>query len=136
MHNQMNTKNIASFNQIDTNMLIKTFRKEDGKWHICPDEHPENNKHKTYFEKVAGTDEFLYVLARKKKKITISMDTEPFENADVLKLDELCDAPMGGGYYVMHTYRGKEINKRMWLCDIVLFLFGDMPQQIYVRRIK
>ena len=81
-----------------------------------------------------GADEILNIIARGKKHVSIHMDTLPFEDADLLELDELCDAPKGGGYYIMRSLRGKPYSRRMWLCDIVLFVFGDMPPQIFVRK--
>lgn len=111
-----------------------TFYKEDKAWFIDLPEYLEQGGHKKDLQMVAGASEFLTWLARRKKKIIISIDTEPFEGAEQLELIELCSHPTGGGYYMLRSCRGKAINKRMWLCDVTLFIFGDMPERIYVRR--
>jgi hypothetical protein len=118
------------------NHRVYTFLKENGRWYIDLPEYLQQGGHKADLEMVAGADEMLTVMARGKKKVTIEMDREPFEGADLLELAELCDAPMGGGYYIMHTYKGRPLNKRMWLCDVTLFVFGDMPQKIFCKKLE
>ncbi len=110
------------------------FIKDDEGWSIELPEYLAHGGNKAALEMVDGADEILNLIARRKKQVSIQMDTTYFEDSDLLELDELCDAPKGGGYYIMRTCRGKQFNRRMWLCDIVLFVFGDMPQQIYVRK--
>lgn len=112
-----------------------TFLKENGRWYIDLPEYLKQGGSKGDLEMVAGADEMLDIMARGKKHVTLEMDREPFEGADLLELTELCSAPMGGGYYIMHTYRGRTLQKRMWLCDVTLFVFGDMPEKIYVKKI-
>jgi hypothetical protein len=119
-----------------SDIRIHTFIKEDNRWFIDLPEYIEQGGSKAELEMVAGADEMLSILAGKKKMVTLTMDTAPFEGADVLELVELCDAPMGGGYYVLKTYQGKTINRKMWLCDVTLFVFGDMPEKIFIRKEK
>jgi hypothetical protein len=110
-----------------------TFIKKDDIWFI---DHSERNELgiKADCEAIAGADDILDMLARNKKRVTITMDTLPFDRADELELIELCDAPKGGGYYLVRTFRGREINRKIWLCDSTLLLLGEMPERLYVRR--
>jgi hypothetical protein len=62
------------------------------------------------------------------------MDTEPFEGADLLELDQLGSPTEGGGYYRLFSRMGKLIAQALWLCDISLHIFGDIPERIYIRR--
>ena len=48
----------------------------------------------------------------------------------------MADPYIGGGNYMMKYYEGQEINRIMWLCQVTEFLFGDIPQQIFVKRVK
>lgn len=115
---------------------VYTFIKENGLWYIDLPEYLQQGGSKADLQMVAGADEMLDIMARGKKKVTIELDREPFEGADLLELTELCEAPMGGGYYTMHTYKGRPLNKRMWLCDVTLFVFGDMPQKIFCKKLE
>lgn len=133
----MDSKN--SIKDTNTQKKLSTFKtysffKEGLGWSIDVPQYLEQGGNKASLKMVDGTDEILNLIARGKKQVRIQMDTAPFDGADLLELAELCDAPKGGGYYVMRTCRSKPFNRRMWLCDIVLFVFGDMPQQIYVRK--
>ena len=114
---------------------VYTFLKENGRWFIDLPEYLQQGGSKADLEMVSGADEMLDAMARGRKKLTIELDREPFDGADLLELEELCEAPMGGGYYVMHTYTGRPLGKKMWLCDVTLFVFGDMPQRIYCKKL-
>lgn len=114
--------------------ITHTFIKEDNRWYIDLPEYIQKGGSKDHLEMVEGAGVMLNILAQGRKTVTITMDTQPFEQADVLDLVELCDAPLGGGYYMMRTFNGKKINKKMWLHDVTLFIFGDMPQHIYVHK--
>ena len=85
---------------------------------------------------VEGADTLLNFIANGKKIVTIQMDREAFAGAEMLELVELCEAPKGGGYYFLHTYNKQKIEKRIWLCDVTLFVFGDMPERIYYKKIR
>jgi hypothetical protein len=111
-----------------------TFLKEDKAWYIDLPDYVKQGGLKKDLEMVAGAGELLTWLARRRNQVTITIDTEPFEGAQKLELLELCDHQTGGGYYRLHTCRGREIKKRMWLCDVALFIFGDIPEQIYLRK--
>jgi hypothetical protein len=84
---------------------------------------------------VAGSSKLLDTLANGRQKISLRMSTEPFESADVLKLMEHCPAPRGGAIYLLETCHGRNVSTFIWICDIALFVFGDMPEHIYVQRI-
>jgi len=35
---------------------------------------------------------------------------------------------------MLEKFEGKELNKRMWLCSVIEFVFADIPEQIYIKR--
>ena len=111
-----------------------TFLKEFKAWYIDLPDYLSQGGQKKDLRMAAGAGKLLTYLARREKKLTITIDTEPFEGAEKLELVELCDQPMGGGYYLLRTCRGRAVNRRMWLCDVTLFIFGDMPECLYVRK--
>jgi hypothetical protein len=83
---------------------------------------------------VLADEEWLHLLAGRRTNIKLLLDTEPFEGAQVLNLEELCTGPEGGAYYRMYAYGKKALNRRIWVCDLSLCIFGDMPPRIYFRR--
>jgi hypothetical protein len=114
--------------------ITYTFLKEEDRWFISlPDYVMKGSGKKN--ELVEGAQTMLNTIARGLNTLSLQLDTQPFEDADSLELIELCEAPRGGGYYRMHTCNGRRINKKMWLCDLMLFVFGDMPEGVYFRKV-
>ncbi len=84
---------------------------------------------------VAGADTMLDVMAAGKDQVTIAMDTSPFNGADELILLEHCDPILGGGFYLMPSFEDKKVDQQMWLCAVTEFVFGYMPEKIFVKRV-
>jgi hypothetical protein len=110
-----------------------SFKKENGRWYIDLPDYLARGGMPSDLEMAEGAHELLNMMARGKNNVKLVLETEPFDGADVLELDELCGAPKGGGYYMMHTCRSRPLQKRIWLCDVTLFVFGEMPQKIYIK---
>lgn len=116
-------------------MKTHTFYIEDyGGWYIDLPEYLEQGGSKGDLAMVAGADTMLDIIAAGDSRVTITMDTEPFKDADELLLTRLCDPSMGGGYYFMKSFEGKKVNQEMWLCAVTEFVFNGMPERIYVKR--
>jgi hypothetical protein len=111
------------------NTPVFSFTKEDNCWFASTSS--AGRLHKL----PEGARAVLNTIAEGSKAIRLKMDTEYFEGADCLTLEELCPFPQGGAYYLMHTSNGKSVAKRMWVCDLALFVFGDMPEHIYLRQL-
>lgn len=75
-------------------------------------------------------------MAEHANSVLLEISREEFEGADVLVLTEKCDPYVGGGYYLMKNYEGREINRSMWLCQVTEFVFGDIPEKIFVKRVS
>lgn len=117
---------------------MKTFRfiKRGRDWYIDLPQYIEQGGSEGDLQMVEGADSMLDIMAGNADKVTLRIDQEPFEGADFLQLMERCDPYIGGGYYKLETYEGEEINRTMWLCGVTEFVFGDLPERIYVKRIR
>jgi hypothetical protein len=115
-------------------VLTHTFRKKEHHWFIDLPGYLEQGFTESDLEMVQGAQRLLDLMAGPRKKITLNLGTEPFEGADRLELMEHCEAPRGGAIYLLDTCRGKERGDLIWICDIALFVFGDMPPYIYVKQ--
>ncbi|HEV7330993.1 MAG TPA: DUF6717 family protein [Flavisolibacter sp.] len=110
------------------------FYREGGGWYIDLPEYLEDGGSKGDLAMVAGADTMLDIVAGTNKDVTLQMDVQPFEGGDELRLTQLCEPSMGGGYYYMKSFEGNEVAQSMWLCDVTTFVFGYMPERIYVKR--
>lgn len=118
-------------------MKTHSFYKETfGGWYIDLPEYLEQGGSKADLAMVAGADTMLDIVAGAQSRVTITMDVEPFEHADKLELIRLCEPSMGGGYYLMQSFEGRQVAQEMWLCGVTEFVFGYMPEQIFVRRVS
>jgi hypothetical protein len=117
-------------------MTTHRFIKNEQGWFIDLPEYIEQGGTMADLQMVEGADTMLDLIAGKEKSVTLSIDRELFDNADILNLTERCDPYVGGGYYLMPVFEGEEINKTMWLCSVTEFVFGDIPEQIFIKREK
>ena len=111
------------------------FIHEGTRWFIDVPEYLEQGGNKADLEMISGADTMLDIIADDKDEVTLEINTGPFEGADELILTELCDPILGGGYYHMKRFENKEVDRDVWLCDVTRFVFGDIPDKIYVKRV-
>ncbi len=116
-------------------MNTYSFTKENNGWYITFTEDLKDFI-KSELALLEGTDPLLDMLANGKESLTLTIATTPFEKALELNLTQTCDAPLGGGYYQMKNQKGKVIEQQLWLCDVPLCVFGDIPEQIFVKKEK
>jgi len=112
------------------------FYREGTGWYIDLPEYLAQGGSKGDLAMVAGADTMLDIVAGREASVTIQMDEQPFDGADELVLTQLCDPVMGGGYYLMKEFEGRNVSQNMWLCGVTEFVFGSMPEQIYVKRVS
>ena len=112
--------------------MIKEHRfvREDGGWYIDLPEYLAQGGSKGDLAMVDGADTMLDLVAENANEVNLQINTEPFDGADELVLTELCDPVLGGGYYHMKEFEGREIKQNMWLCQVTEFVFGGMPERI------
>ena len=112
------------------------FVKSGNDWYIDLPEFLEQGGSIGDLQMIDGADKMLDIMAGNENSVILNIARESFEGADVLVLTEKCDPYIGGGYYLMKYYEGKEITKSIWLCQVTEFVFGDIPEKIFVRREK
>ena len=83
-------------------------------------------------EMVEGADTMLDKVSGYTNECHLEMSDEPFEGADRIKLVENLSNSVGGGNYIMETYKGERVNHKMWLCEVTEHVFYGLPAAIYV----
>ena len=118
--------------------MIKTYKflKSGPDWYIDLPEFLAQGGSYGDLQMVDGADKMLDIMAENASSVLLEISREEFEGSDVLVLTEKCDPYIGGGYYLLKNYEGQEISRTMWLCQVTAFVFGDIPEKIYVKRIK
>ena len=113
-----------------------SFIKEGSGWYIDLPEYLEQGGSKGDLAMVAGADTMLDLMSEGQGYVKLEIEKRPFPGADELTRLRLCAPVTGGADYLMKHFEGKEVNHEMWLCDVMLFVFNDFPERIFVRRLQ
>ncbi|MFT3826351.1 MAG: hypothetical protein QM731_20680 [Chitinophagaceae bacterium] len=117
-------------------MQTHSFIKEGADWYIDLPEYIEQGGSKGDLAMVEGADTMLDIMAGGNTSVTLQLSEEAFDGADLLLRTELCEPYIGGAYYLLDTWEGKNINHNMWLCAVTEFVFGSLPEKIFIRRVN
>lgn len=110
------------------------FTKLEGCWRLILPGSP--GKPPTEVVLTSGIDELLHMLARHRNELWLQLERTAFAGASVLVLDEFCPAPRGGAYYRIYPREGRALKQRLWVCEVSLLIFGDLPERIYYRLLR
>lgn len=111
------------------------FIKEEGKWYIDLPAYLEHGGNKADLQMVEGADTMLDIISREEDVVSLTLHRAPFPGSDVLQLMEKCDPSVGGGYYRLQRFEGTSFNQIMWLCAVTEYVFGDLPELIFIKRV-
>jgi hypothetical protein len=131
----MNVSRIQEAEKFNT-ILQHTFIKHQGQWFIYHSDFLEQGWSKEDLSLTEGSARLLNLVANGAKRVTLLLSTAAFDDADCLKLVEPCRDHRCGGIYLMDSYGGRRAEEILWLCDMALFVFGDIPTTIYLKRLK
>ena len=115
---------------------MKTYRfiKEGRDWYIDLPEYLKKGGSKGDLQMVEGADTMLDLISNGLSDVSLTLDRSSFPGADKLVLTERCDPVIGGGYYSLTIFEGRDYNRTMWLCAVTEFVFGDLPKEIFIKR--
>jgi hypothetical protein len=121
--------------------LMKFYKDTDNKWYA---DVPEWTGDKWELEMVCGADTMLEIMAQGEEEVFLNLTTEdPRGNPEnpgyvpirlhIDTLTKIKDTPdIGGATYMMKSWRGMEFNLEIWLCHVTSFVFGELPETIYI----
>lgn len=115
---------------------ILRFYKETNKWYVDLPDWIESGGTKEDCEMVIGADEWLDQLSKGSENITLRVSDDVILDSKLTLLapedlpQELVDLDLGGGFYQTDT------GHTMWLCDVTIFVFYKMPNEIYYEIIQ
>jgi hypothetical protein len=81
---------------------------------------------------VQGADTFLDTISQNLSEVWVEMSIEPLEgdwSYCLRKTEDLTD----GAMYQYINHKGQR--DTMWLCGVTEFVFGNMPEKIYCRKV-
>lgn len=104
---------------------IKFVKETDGKWYadIGPVPIPKSS-----LEMVEGADYWCEMMAQGASEISAYISDFSFPGAEVAVLKKPRE---GGGEYLVPRVSHVQVDLDMWLCPVVRYVFGYLPQHIY-----
>jgi len=108
---------------------FKFYKTASNRWYI---DLPSYTGSVDDLEMVKGADTMLDKVADGKNECHLILSDQPFEGGDRITLLTDLTGSIGGGDYLMETYRGLSINQSMWICSVVIEVFDRVPSVIYV----
>lgn len=107
----------------------KFYLDTDNRWYVDIPAYPGP---KAELEMVCGADTMLKLLAQDENEIYLSFADKPLHNCIVLT--KIKDTPdVGGAEYLFTSYMGVDYNLNVWLCDVTKWVFGYLPNTIYIQ---
>jgi len=107
---------------------FRFYKVANGDWYL---DLPEWKGDPEDLQMIQGADEWLDLVSRANEVIISISDTD-FNNADLMTLIRLGEPNLGGGgNYFLERYQNRSVNLKIWLCELVEFIFGQYPQRLY-----
>ncbi len=109
--------------------IIRFYKEISGRWYA---DLPDWGGSKADLEMVCGADTMLEIIAQDNDEVYLRLSLEePSElNNTLTKIKDTPD--IGGATYLMKEWYGFEYNLEIWLCDVTRFVFGSLPEIIYI----
>lgn len=108
---------------------LRFYKIEENKWYV---DLPNWTGSITDLEMVEGADIMLDMYSNGGDNIFMTFSETEYGNSDKLVFIRKADELENGAFYTLKTFRGKEINLQIWLCDVTLFVFNDFPKVLYI----
>ena len=108
---------------------FRFYKNSFDKWYI---DLPDWNGSIDDLEMVQGADTMLDKVSGYTNECYLEMSDEPFDGSEAIRLVNDLSKSVGGGDYIMESYKGELVNHKMWLCEVVVKVFGEVPAKIYI----
>ena len=105
---------------------------EDGCWYI---DYPNWKFSHHNLMMVAGADELCAFLSddNKHTRVSVILSNNKAIHEGYFELEQLTKSLTGGSTYQVNNLKG--FNRNIWICPITLFVLGEYPKYIYVRKL-
>jgi len=114
--------------------ILRFYKEKTGKWYA---DIPEWTGKKSALQMVAGADTLLEHLTANQynteKDVYIYFTEEEHVGSNCIMKVRNC--LFNGANYKIKTLENKEINLKLWLCNVTKFVFGYFPEKIYISKV-
>jgi len=117
---------------------FRFYKVANGDWYI---DLPEWKGDPADLQMIQGADEWLDLLSDANEMVLTISDVS-FDETDPIAIGFITLIRLGepnlggGGNYFLERYQERSINLKIWLCEVVEFVFGTYPQRIYFKVVR
>lgn len=116
-------------------MYTVTYYKIGNRWFLDLPEHIEQGGDAEDLERFGHFHDFLDLAAAGATTVFFHMDVHPFDGADFLEFTG-DTGEKTGGYYRLKSFEGQPVDLELWFNSIIYKNQPQLPQRIYIKRIK
>lgn len=107
------------------------YKTNKGEWYI---DLPEWKGDPKDLQMIQGADEWLDLVSGA-DEVTLAISDVTFKGAESITLIRLGEPNLGGGgNYFLESCQNQKVGLKIWLCEIVEFIFGEYPQRLYFAK--
>jgi len=110
--------------------ILRFYKEETGKWYA---DVPQWTGRKSALQMIAGADKLLNHIAKERFEIYLHFSETEFDGASCLIFKR--KSWFNGANYKIKNYIEKELNLKVWLCNVTLFVFNKFPKKIFFNEI-
>lgn len=104
---------------------LKFYKEESGKWYV---DLPDYTGEKEDLQMVYGADTLLDIVSGENSSVILEISLDYKEGFMFLKRIEE-DILNEGSYYWSNDFK-----MEIWLCDVLRWVYGILPKEIYFRK--
>ena len=109
---------------------FRFYKVASGDWYL---DLPEWEGDPEDLQMIQGADEWLDLVAGG-TEVVLDIADIAFDEAEWMDLIRLGEPNLGGGgNYILECYQEQNVNLKIWLCEVVEFIFDQYPQRIYFK---
>lgn len=112
--------------------MVLRFYKEENLWYVDLPKYIEGGGSKEDLLMVSGAPEFLEYLSDGKGEVRVDVLNNCYDLEGWLHLRRRKDIPVQSGAY----YSTIDNFWVMWLCDVMLWIFGEFPENLFIKVLK
>ena len=117
---------------VGSEYTISFTREDNGRWYV---DLPNWKGSHDSLQMVAGADDMLELIGNGAPHVKLQV-IKHNTRLDGLDVDMICDridcSMTGGATYRVFDKKG-DVNK-MWLCPVTLFVLGEYPKHLYIKK--
>lgn len=126
--------NVDFFSLQNMERIIRFYKNAKHEWYA---DIPEWGGEIADLQMVEGADDLLDWIAKDDVECRLLMSDASFQGGEMLNLVYVREENLGGGGdYLLEKFKERIVNHKLWLCKVTEFVFNQLPERIYFKKVS